>query len=351
MLFGKTTHLVGLDIGSAMVKTAEVVTSKKGKTLKSFGAMPLNPGAIEDGVIRDPEHVATVIRELFSKYHIRNEKVALSIGGHSAIIKKVTMPVMDEDSLQKSILVEAEQYIPFDIKDIRMDFQVIGPAAQNPNQLNVLLVAAKKEVVTQYVDVVELAGLTPCVVDVEAFAVQNIYEEIYGLSADEVVLLHVGAAKMSLNIIKNGDSVFIRDMSLGTRQINSKIRGRAGCSEEEAEALKLAGGGEKISSGELDGIVGEIVGQWCTEIGRAMDFFYSTYPGDRVERIVVSGGGAHAETFVDALAVQTGSEVSLLDAFATVHVDADRFEGDYIRKMAPQAAVSMGLALRRVEDK
>ncbi|MCW7754743.1 pilus assembly protein PilM [Desulfobotulus sp. H1] len=351
MLFGKTNHLVGLDIGSAMVKAAELVETKKGMVLRRFGALALKAGAIEDGIIKDPEHVAAVIRELFSLYQLRNDRVALSIGGYSAIIKKISMPVMEEDALQKSILVEAEQYIPFDIQDIRMDFQVMGENPQNPNQLNVLLVAAKKDLVTQYVEVAELAGLTPAVVDVDALAVQNIYEFVHGISSEEVVLLNVGAAKMSLNIVKEGDSIFMRDVSLGSRQIDSRIRSFTGCSEEEAESLKMAGGGKKMPEEEYSGVVGQVVGQWCTEIGRALDFFYSTYPGDRVEKIVLCGGGAHLETFRDALAAQTGSEVTVMNPFGLVHVDLDKIDEDDIRKMAPQAAVCMGLALRKMEDK
>ncbi|TWI74121.1 type IV pilus assembly protein PilM [Desulfobotulus alkaliphilus] len=351
MLFSKTNHLVGLDIGSSMVKAAEILDSKKGRILKRFGTMDLKAGAIEDGLIRDPEYVAGVIRELFSLYGIRNDKVALSIGGYSAIVKKITMPAMEEEALQKSILVEAEQYIPFDIKDIRMDFQVMGPSSQNPEHLNILLVAAKKELVNQYVEVAELAGLTPCVVDVDALAVQNVYEAVHGITSEEVVLLNVGAAKMSLNIIKDGDSVFMRDVSLGCRQINSRIRAFTGCSEEDAEALKLASGGEKMPEDEYLGAVGQVVGQWCTEIGRALDFFYSTYPGERVEKMVLSGGGGYLETFVDALSVQSGAEVLLLDPFGAVQVDSGKLDAETLRKMAPQAAVVMGLALRKVEDK
>lgn len=351
MFFGDKHHLVGLDIGSSTVKVAEIVTSKKGRMLKHFGVLPLNVGAVEDGVLRDPDHVASVIRNLFSQHKVRTEKVALSIGGYSAIVKKIHMPVMDEESLQKSILVEAEQYIPFDIKDIRMDFQVMGTSENNSNQLNILLVAAKKDLVTQYVDVVELADLLPVVVDVDAFAVQNVHEMIHGSLAEEVVLLHVGASKMSLNIVKGGDSIFMRDVSLGSRQINSKIRARTGCSEEEAEALKLSGGGTQLSTSDYEILVGEVVGQWCTEIGRAMDFFYSTYPGERVEKIVLSGGGAHVASFVEALALQTGSDVSVLDPFASLEMEESGLDEESVRRIGPQAAVCIGLALRRVEDK
>lgn len=351
MLFGKRNHLVGLDIGSVTIKVAEVVDAKKGPVLKRFGTLDLKPGAIEEGMIRDPAYVAEMIRELFSLYHVREEHVAVSIGGYSAIVKKISMPKMEEAELQKTIFVEAEQYIPFDISEVYLDFQVMGPNPQNPNQMSVLLVAAKKEMVAQYAELVELAGLTPCIMDIDAFAVQNIYEATHPEDPEEVVLINVGASKISLNIIKGGDSIFMRDVSMGCRQIQERIQSIAGCSVEEAEDIHLAGGSTKLSSVEYRNIVSQSVSEWCTEIGRALDFFYSTYPGDRIERIVLSGGGANIDLFIDALTAQTRAVVSKIDPFAGVKVDSDSFDLEFIRKVAPQAAICMGLALRKIDDK
>ena len=351
MLFGKRNHLVGLDIGSVSVKVAEVVETKRGKSLKRFGALDLKPGAIVDGVIRDPGHVAEVIRELFVLYHIREVNVAVSIGGYSAIVKKITMPRMEEEELQKTIFVEAEQYIPFDISEVYLDFQVMGPNPQNPNQMSVLLVAAKKEMVDQYAEIVDRAGLTPCIVDIDAFAVQNIFGLTHPEQLAEVILINVGASKISLNIVKGGDSIFMRDVSMGCRQVNERIMALVGCSFEAAEELKIGEGAEQLDGDELRNIVSQVSAEWCTEIGRALDFFYSTYPGERIEQIALSGGGANIDMFIEALAAQTGARVSRVDSFAGVEVDPDSFDTEFIRKVAPQAAICMGLALRKMDDK
>ncbi|MDL2286431.1 pilus assembly protein PilM [Desulfococcaceae bacterium OttesenSCG-928-F15] len=353
MRFRKANDLVGLDIGSAMVKVAEVSTSSKGKTLKHFGAMALRPEAIEDGIIQDPQHVTDVIHEVFSRNRIRNQNVALSIGGYSAVIKRISMPTMADDALQKNILVEAEQYIPFDINDVSIDYQVIdsGAQAQGSGYMNIMLVAAKKDLIAQYVNVVEAAGLLPSLVDVDAFAIQNIHEAIHGVMPNETILLHVGANKMSMNMVKNGHSVFMRDVSMGSQQINARIRALTGCTDEEAEELKLTGFGKGMSEQNFADIVAQVTGQWCAEVVKAVDFFTSTSPSERVNELVLSGGGAHLERFIEALTMQTGFRVSVLNPFTGVNINPEQFDVNYIQKMAPQAVVAMGLALRKMEDK
>ena len=198
MLFGKKDHLVGLDIGSRSLKAAEIEETKRGRNLKHFGITEIPAGAIEDGTINDPEAVAGSIRQLLKAYNIKERNVAISIGGYSVIVKKIAVQTMDEKQLQDTIHFEAEQYIPFDISDVNLDFQILGENETNPNQMNVFLVAAKKEMVNDYVNLANLAGLTPCIVDVEAFALQNTFEVCYDVSNENVALIDIGASKTSL---------------------------------------------------------------------------------------------------------------------------------------------------------
>jgi type IV pilus assembly protein PilM len=176
MAFGKKDTLVGLDIGSRSIKAAQIVDSKRGPMLKHFGIVEIPHGAIEEGTINDPESVAQSIQQLFKSYGIKSSNVAVSIGGYSVIVKKITVQTMAEEQLQETIHFEAEQYIPFDVSDVNLDFQILGENESNPNQMNVFLVAAKKEMVNDYINLVNLAGLNPCIVDVEAFALQNAFE-------------------------------------------------------------------------------------------------------------------------------------------------------------------------------
>ena len=223
MLFGKKENLIGLDIGSRSLKAAEIVETKRGRTLKKFGVIEIAEGAIEDGTINEPEMVADAIRQLLKAYNIKENNVAVSIGGYSVIVKKINVQTMAEEQLQETIHFEAEQYIPFDISDVNLDFQILGENESNPNQMSVFLVAAKKEMVNDYINLMNLVGLNPCIIDVEAFALQNAFEANYEMQAENVALIDIGASKTSLNILKGNNSVFMRDVSLGCTQINQKI--------------------------------------------------------------------------------------------------------------------------------
>jgi type IV pilus assembly protein PilM len=351
MAFGKKDHIVGLDIGSRSIKAAEITETKRGLGLKRFGIVDIAHGAIEEGTINDPETVAESIRQLFKSYNIKESNVAVSIGGYSVIVKKISVQTMDEEKLQETIHFEAEQYIPFDISDVNLDFQILGESESNPGQMNVFLVAAKKEMVNDYINLVNLAGLNPCIVDVEAFALQNTFEANYDLQSENTALIDIGASKTSLNILKGNSSLFMRDVSLGCGQINQKIMSLIECSFEEAEQLKCGDKPDRLTPEDLKGIISSVVADWCTEIRRALDFFYSTYPEDQIKRIILSGGGANIDEFRELLATEASAEVESINPFRNFEIDKKNFDDAFIKQIAPQAAISMGLAMRKVDDK
>ena len=351
MIFSKKDQLVGLDIGSKAIKVALISEKKKGLTLERFGMIEIAPGLIEEGTIKEPESVADTLRQLFKTYGIKERNVAISIGGYSVIVKKINVQTMTEEQLQDTIHFEAEQYIPFDINDVNLDFQILGESEQTSNHMSVLLVAAKKEMINDYISLTQLAGLNPCIIDVDAFALQNIFEANYNIENENVALIDIGASKTSLNILKGRNSVFMRDVSLGCGQINQKIVSMLDCSFEEAELIKFGEKTNKISPEELSEIASTIVSDWCTEIRRALDFFYSTYPDDQIKQIVISGGGGNINEFRELLAVETSAEVKTINPFAKFHVDAERFDREYLDRIAPQASICMGLATRKVDDK
>jgi type IV pilus assembly protein PilM len=351
MLFGKKDSLVGLDIGSRSVKVAEIIDTKNGPKLKRFGMADIPAGTIEDGAISDPDTAAETIRQLFKSSNIKEANVAVSIGGYSVIVKKINVQTMPEDQLQETIHFEAEQYIPFDISDVNLDFQILGENENNPNQMSVFLVAAKKEMVNDYINLVSLAGLNPCIIDVEAFALQNIFEANYDIQDENVALIDIGASKTSLNILKGSSSVFMRDVALGCLQINQKIMSLLDCSYEQAELLKFGEASDKMSTEELKQIVAAVVTDWCTEIRRALDFFYTNYPDDQIKRIILSGGGANIAEFRQLLASEASTVVETLNPLKKFTVDEKAFDPEFIRQIAPQAAIAMGLAMRKVDDK
>lgn len=350
MLFGKSPSLVGLDIGSSALKAGEITATKEGFALKNFGMISIAPGAIEEGNINDPESVADSIRQLFKANNIKEKNVAVSIGGYSVIVKQIDVQTVTEELLQETIHLEAEQYIPFDISEVNIDYQILGEKEADSNQTSVILVAAKKEMISEYINLVQIAGLNPCIIDVDAFALQNIFEVNYELIDENIVLIDIGANKTSLNILKGHSSVFMRDVSLGCSQINQKIISLIDCSFIEAEQLKLSKQTDKISPDDLKQIVSSVVSEWSIEIRRALDFYYSANLDEQTKSIVLSGGGAHIEEFRQLLAAETSSEVEIINPFKKLDV-SERFDHSYLEQIAPQAAICMGLALRRVDDK
>jgi len=324
MALVKKTDLVGLDIGSRTIKVAEIADTQKRPVLKKIGFIDIAPGVIEDGAIKDPESVADSIRKLFKNVGIKNPNVAISIGGYSVIVKKINVQTMTEARL---------------------------PNEANANQMNVLLVAAKKEMINDYINLIQIAGLNPCIIDIDAFALQNIFEVNYGAGEENVALIDIGASKTSLNILKGGSSVFMRDVSLGCGQINQRIAGLAQCSLAEAEAMKFGKMPDKISQDDLKDIIVTVVSDWCSEIRRALDFFYSTYPEDQIKKIFLSGGGANIKEFRQLLAVETSAEVETINPFAKLRAESGKYDASYLQRIAPQAAICMGLAMRRVDDK
>lgn len=359
MVFKRKDHLVGLDIGSQSIKVAEIKTSKNTRTLKKFGMTELAPGLIEEGAINDPQAVADSIRQLFKTHSIREKKVALSIGGYSIIIKKINLQKTGEEQLLETIHFEAEQYIPFDVNDVNLDFQILGESEHNPEQMNVLLVAAKKELINDYINLVQMAGLEPAIIDVDAFALQNVYESSYAPREEwededdipAVALIDIGASKTSLNILKGITSLFMRDISLGCSLINQKIASQCDCSLEEAERIKRDDPSGRISAEDLAAVISEMSDEWIDEIRRALDFYYSSFPDDRIERIVLSGGGSKMPEIRERLVSETGADVEIIKPFGNLNINDEGFDASYLEQIAPQAAIAMGLALRRVDDK
>lgn len=350
-LFGKKNiPIIGLDIGSRCLKVGELAESKDEYTLNKFGMIDIEPGLIEDGTIKNPEAVADAIRKLLKMYKIKEPNVALSIGGYSIIVKTITVETMEEEKLHDQIQTEAESYIPFDVSDVRLDFQILGENIENPKQMDVLLVAAKKEIVNDYVNLIKTAGLNPCIMDIDAFALQNIYEANYDTEEGNVALIDIGANKTTLNILRGNLSVLVRDVSLGCGQITQQIVSSMDCSVEEAEQMFHGHEPDSIPPKELIEIVAAVIADWCTEIKRALDFFYSTYPGEHIQRIVLSGGGANIKDFRDHLAEETSSEVEIITPFENFSISGD-LDTSYLERIMPQAAICMGLAMRKANDK
>ena len=352
MVFSKKDHLVGLDIGSSSIKVAELQISRNKKILKKFGMKPLAPGAIVEGRIMDVEEVAKTIRDLFRSQKIRKKDVAISTGGQTVVIKTINTAKMPDKDLQESIVAEAEQYIPYDIEDVNIDYQILGESQFSPDQMNVLLVAVKKDLVAEYMDLTANAGLNAKIIDVDTFALQNIYETLPGQDPKDItLLLDVGASKTSLNILKGGTSMMMRDNDSGTHQIIEQICSRFETDLHEAEKI-LQGPVENAQDPEAVAmILDDIANIWCSEICEMVNTFQSNTNDTRVTKVVLSGGGAYIPGFADTIGSELSAEVGTISPFGGLHLDEKKFSAAFTSRVGPQAPIALGLALRRVDDK
>jgi len=346
--------LIGLDIGASGIKFCQIKEGKRNYQLVNFGLALFPPETIVDGAVFDANTIVETIRELFDAHRVRGKDIALSISGHSVIIRKIVLPPMSHDELQESIQWEAEQYIPFDMNDVYLDVEVLNE--HTDDQMDVLLVAAKKEIVNDYVEAVQDAGLNPRIVDVDCFAVQNQFEINYELPLTETVcLINIGASVSNINVVSRGVTTFTRDISpLGGNLYTEEIQKQLDVSYDEAEILKAGGelglDADAVVPQEVERVIYNVSESVATEIQRSLDFFAATSTDDQISKIYLSGGTAKIPSLYRIIEQKIGVPVEIINPFKNIEVDGNRFDLEYLRDVAPMAAVATGLALRRIGD-
>jgi type IV pilus assembly protein PilM len=350
----RAKSLVGLDVGSSAVKAIELKPAGKAFKVTAFGSEPIPPDSIVDGAIIDAAAVADAIRRVFEAQKIGTKEVAASLSGNAVIVKKISLPVMTEAELGESIYWEAEQYIPFDIQDVNLDYQILssGAGPDGKGQMEVLLVAAKKEKIADYTGVIAQAGRSAVVVDVDAFALQNAFEINYGITPGAVVvLLNAGASATNINILQGDQSVFTRDISIGGNAYTEALQKELNLPFEQADQLKRGQPVDGVTFDDARPVLRAVTENVMLEIQKTFDFFKATASSDRIDRIVVSGGASRAEGFAEMLSERFGAPVEAFDPFRRVAFDAKKFQGTSSAEVGPTAAVAVGLALRRAGDR
>jgi type IV pilus assembly protein PilM len=349
----KKKSLVGLDIGSGGIKLLQLKETRKSFSLEKLGVAPLDPELIVDGTVMDAGRVVEVLKALVEEQKLKVKEVAIAVSGHSVIVKKITVPLMTEDELEESIKWEAEQYIPFDINDVNIDSCILGPAeaVDGKEQMSVLLVAVKKDKLAEYTNLVQQAGLTPVVVDVDAFTIENMYEFNYGLDNGITALVNIGSGVMNINILKNGGFTFTRDISIGGNKYSETIQRELNISFEEAEKLKKGEEVEGANMEALAGVIESVNGEIAGEIQRTFDYFKNTSNQEQIDRIYLSGGGAKLKNLVPYLNEKLTLPVEIVNPFKNIEINPKLFSPDYIQEVGPMTAVAMGLAMRRVGDR
>lgn len=340
-------NCIGLDLGSSAVKVMHIKKGRSGFQLLNFGVEPIPADTIVDGAILNHSGVVDAVRAVFDRLKIKQKDVALAISGNALIIKKIFVLPMTPEELAEQVPWEAEQHIPFNKNDVEIDYQVLG--SKNPQgQMELLLVAAKKEVVADYASIAREAGLNPVIVDVAAFAMQNGFEAAYGASDETSVLINVGASLSNINILSGGTTAFTRDVAYGGNSYTDEIKRMFGVSTEEAEAMKVAyTEGERTQ--DLEPVLQQISNTIAGEFQRSVDFFLSSHPDATVNRIYLAGGSARIPQLVPAIEARARVPVELMDPFRNAQKTAG-FDEAYLAAHGPQAVISLGLALRAPGD-
>lgn len=351
MFLSKRKGILGIDIGTSAIKVMELEETKKGYQLKNFGMSLLPKETIVNGVLKNASPLVNAITNLKENLRIKTRYIATAVSGHPVIIKKINIPVMSEEELSESIQWEAEQYIPFDLEEVNIDFQILGVDERNPDQMDVLLVAAKKSLISDYEEVVVEAGLEMAIVDIDSFALGNAYEVNYPDEKIPVVaLVDMGASVININVVTEGKSTFTRDVFVGGNKLSEEIQKQLAVSAEEAELLKVGGKLENINYERLDAIVQDVSLALAVEVQRSLDLHAASTTAEEVKKIYLTGGTSKLSGMKDLIADRVGVPVEYLDPFRKVRYDEAKFDPEYVKEISPIAAVALGLALRQLGD-
>ncbi|MEW6376179.1 MAG: type IV pilus assembly protein PilM [Thermodesulfobacteriota bacterium] len=352
MIFGKKRDVVGFDIGSSSIKLVELKEGKNGYKLQNLAISPLPPEAIVDGALMDSVTIVDTVRDLVATSKTKIKDVVISVSGHSVIVKKITLPFMTEAELEESIQWEAERYIPFDINDVNIDFQIFGSSPENPDLMDVVLVAAKKDIINDYVSVIMESGLNPVIIDIDSFALENMLAINYEIDKEETVALaNVGASVTNINILKNNISAFTRDIFKGGNQITEEIQRQLHIDYEEAEKIKVRSKIDITSQPIIQNILKTGSESLAVEIGNSIDFFQSTTTYEKISKLYLSGGGSKIKDFDILLQQQIGVPVEIVNPFKKIEYSEKNFDLEYLREIGPMMAVGVGLASRKVGDR
>ncbi len=348
-MFGMKKQVVGLDIGSSAVKVLELKKSGKGVEVGKLGVENLAPDMVVDGAIVDTGAVINTIMKVFADHKIKTPQVATSVSGHSVIVKRLSLPPMTDEELDEAVQIEASQSIPFDITEVNLDHQTL--ASGDGGNMDVLLVAAKKDKILNYTSVINIAKRTAAIVDVDAFALQNAYEFNYEPAENQTVaLLNIGASVMNINIARGRVPLFTRDVSIGGNQYTDSLQKELDLSFEDAERVKMGKPVPGISEEARLPVLKSVSEIIILEIQKTFDYFRANVTGEQIQKIFLAGGSARVAGLLDLLKQEFSIPVEELNPFRKIGYDAAGPYAQLIEENSPRLAVTVGLALRSFEN-
>jgi type IV pilus assembly protein PilM len=344
---GEGKNLVGVDIGSNSIKVCQIREKSKRPELVRVGFEELPPQTIVDGHVMNAGAIVECLSRIFHDAKIKSRDVAMSVSGQSVIIRKITVPMMTPAELAEQIHWEAEQHIPFDIKDVQIDYEVLRRRPEAA-QMDLLLVAAKRDEIQDYAQLARDAKLKPVVVDIDAFTIQNVFQFSRGLPPDHTIaLINIGASLSTLNLVARGVSAFTRDITNGGNFISDEIRKRLGVPFEQAESFKCSQGGPP----QIRDIIESVVDSIAAEIQRSLDFFMATSGESEIARIILTGGSANLPQLAQAIERRARVPVEVFFAVEKIPVNPAEVDANLVSARACQLAVALGLAMRKDKEK
>lgn len=348
----KLRPLVGVDISSTAVKMVELADAGKGQPrVERYAIEPLPKDAVVDGNLASVDAVSETLQRCWKRLGTSTRFVALALPSAAVITKKITLPAsLREQEMEVQVESEANQYIPFALEEVNLDFQVIGPAPSSPDDVEVLLAASRKEKVEDRVAAAEVAELKPVVMDVESYAVQAAYElvtkQLPGEGAGQIVaLIDVGAAAMKVTILKDNQQLYTREQAFGGGMLTEEIMRAYGMGPEEAENLKRSGTPPDNYETE---ILHPFIENMAQEVARALQFFFTSTPHNEVHHIILAGGSALIPGVADIVGQRTNVNTILADPFAGMAI-SPRIRAKQLATDAPSLMVACGLALRKFD--
>lgn len=349
----KTPPMIGVDISSSSVKMVELVDAGRGRyRLERYAIEALPKDAVVDGNVMNLEAVGETLRRGWKRMGTRVKNVAMALPSAQVITKKIVVPAgLREEDLEIQVESEANQYIPFALEEVNLDFQVLGASATNPEEMEVLIAASRKEKVEDRVACAEVGGLKAVVMDIDSFAAQNAFEviqtELPDGGRDQVIaLVDIGASLMNINVLRNNQSVYMREQPFGGNQLTQEIQRHYNLSLEEAEAAKRNGGLPETYEAE---VVQPFMETLASEVTRALQFFYTSTQFSAVNHIYLSGGCATLPGLDGVVARRASVVTHIANPFSAIEV-SPKIKSRQLDQDAPALVVACGLALRRFEQ-
>ncbi len=341
---------LGLDIGSNQVKLVALTAKGRGFRLDQVGMMPLPAETIVDEELLNSAALVSTLRELLAKTQVRRREAAIALGGRATIVRHIRLPAMTEAELEESLAWEAKQYIPFDLDEVYLDFHM-GEVDEETEQMDVILVAAKRTVVDDYCAAVRLAGLRPVVVDTIPFAAANAFNGAYPEHFDEVTaVVDLGAHLCSIAVVHKGEVLYSRALEQGSAKITDALQRQLALPYAQAEAFKTGDVKDGLVPADVQRIIEEASGEIIGEL-RGLISYHADQGGSPLERLFLCGGAANSDAFCMAIARDVGLDAARLDPFRKMNTSHRGLDTATLASLGCQGAIAAGLAVRHTLDR